>query len=121
MDKTILIVEDDKQLMLAISGKLSHENYNIIKSFDGEEGLAIALEKHPDLILLDIVMPKMDGVTMLKKLREDPWGKTAKVIILTNLSEGSSINDELKQDVAGYFIKSDWRLEDIIKKIKDLI
>ena len=121
MDKTILIIEDDKRLMLALSEKLSREGFNVLQSFDGDEGLTVALDKNPDLILLDIVMPKMDGVTFLSKLREDSWGKNAKVMILTNLSDGGSINDELKQSVAGYFIKSDWRLEEITQKIKDLL
>ena len=117
--KTILIVEDDRPLMQAMYEKLSRENYNLLKSFDGDDGLETALVKHPDLILLDIIMPKMSGLTMLKKLREDTWGREVPVIILTNLAE-DIVSEELKKNIVGYFIKSDWKIEDIVRKIKEL-
>ena len=74
------VVEDDEPLLSVLSERFREEGYNVINAITGEEGLKLALKNKPDLILLDIVMPKMDGIAMLKKLRKDPWGKNANVI-----------------------------------------
>lgn len=111
--KKILIVEDEQDLIEIIDEKFTREGFTVLKAGDGVEGLKVSLKEHPDLILLDIVMPRMDGLTMLKKLRQDSWGKTAEVILLTNLSptEKSPTDTE-------YLIKSDWKLQDIVDKVK---
>ncbi len=72
--KKILVVEDDVPELNALRDKFTREGFSILTAKNGEEGLAIALREHPDLILLDIIMPVMDGITMLVKLREDSWG-----------------------------------------------
>jgi DNA-binding response OmpR family regulator len=114
---TILVVEDDFQLATALEEKLSKENYQVLVARDGQEGLQQALAAHPDLILLDIVMPVMDGVTMLTQLRQDPWGQQAKVIILSNLSDGEAQISSSNKLAAEYLIKTDWTLEDLIAKV----
>ena len=86
---------------------------------NGEEGLKAVFQERPDLILLDIVMPKMDGLTMLKELRKDGWGKTAKVIILTNLSDNQKVADAMENDTYEYIVKTDWKISDIIAKVKE--
>lgn len=116
--KTILIVEDEKPLRSALASKLLHEGYSILEASDGKEGLKVALETHPDLILLDIILPVMDGITMLKELREDEWGKNSKIIILTNLADEAKMSDSFHNAVFDYLIKTDWRLEDLVEKIK---
>lgn len=116
--KTVLVIEDEKQLSQALYTKLLHEGFRVLQAFDGEEGLMLALTKHPDLILMDIVMPKMDGMTVLTRLREDQWGKDALVIIMSNLSDGVKIDEGLQKNIVGYIIKSDWKLHDIINKVK---
>lgn len=73
-EHTILIVEDDVPELNALRDKFTHEGFSILEAKNGEEGLATALREHPDLILLDIIMPVMDGMTMLVNLRKDPWG-----------------------------------------------
>ena len=73
--KKILIVEDDNSVRKVFKDRLLQEGFSIIEASDGEEGLATALKEHPDLILLDILMPKMDGMTMLSKLHQDEWGR----------------------------------------------
>lgn len=93
----------------------------MIGAMDGIEGLKLSLKEKPDLILLDIIMPKMDGLTMLKKLREDKWGKNARVVILTNLSNGEELELAMKNKVYDFLVKSDWELDKIIKKIKERI
>lgn len=83
--KIILIVEDESIQVDVLEAKFKH-SYELLKASNGVEGLKLALEKHPDLIILDLVMPRMDGFEMLEKLREDSWGKSARVLVLTNLS-----------------------------------
>lgn len=119
MKKKILIVEDDTSLRNALSEKLSYEGFSAFEAENGIVGFEVALRERPDLILLDVIMPKMDGLTMLSKLREDSWGKNAQVIMLTNVSDGESVLKSLNQAAFDYLIKSDWKLEDIVRKIRD--
>ena len=118
MKQKILIVEDEKEIIDVLETKLSKNGFNVITANDGREGLEKALINHPDVILLDIVMPKMDGLTMLGELRKDKWGKKARVIVLTNLSYDEKVKDISKYGFNGYLIKSEYRLEDVIKKVK---
>jgi DNA-binding response OmpR family regulator len=119
--KKVLIVEDDKALRNVLKDKLNNENFSVLVANDGKEGLSVAEKKKPDLILLDIIMPKMNGLEMLKKLREDRWGKTVPILLLTNDSNPEHMRETLKVDASDYLIKSDWNLEDIIKKIKETL
>ena len=118
MAKTILIVEDEPMLSGVLGDRLSQESFNLLLAENGEVGLSMALEKHPDLILSDIMMPKMDGLTMLKKLREDEWGRKAQVIMLSNLSDMTSISDAISNNATEYMLKSELDLDDVVKKIK---
>lgn len=115
--KTILIVEDKEPIRIALRNRLMDEDYKVIEAGDGEEGLRAALIGHPDLILLDIVMPKTDGITMLQKLRQDRWGEKAKVIILTNLNDMTNIVGSVEHGSCGYLIKSDWKINDVVREI----
>lgn len=119
MDKKILIVEDERTLSKALAFKLTSEGFRVLQARDGEEGLESALRNKPDLILLDIIMPKMDGLTMLNKLREDEWGKDMPIFMLTNLSNAEDVDRATKKGVYDYLIKSDWKLGEIIAKIKE--
>lgn len=121
--KNILIVEDEEEVTRAISDMLTNQEFTVLLAKDGEEGLNIALKEHPDLVLLDILMPKMDGMVMLQKLREDEWGKQVPVIILTNVSPNANsiINSVLQNEPAYYLVKSDVKLEGILDKIKDVL
>ena len=114
----ILIIEDEPSLRGALVDKLSREGFCCLEAKNGLEGLDAALKEHPDLILLDIIMPVMDGMTMLEELRKNPWGKNVPVILLTNLSEVEKVAQSLHHGVYDYLVKSDWKLEDIAKKIK---
>ena len=121
--KKILIVEDEESMLGAISDYLENQQFATLKARDGEEGLGIALKEHPDLVLLDIIMPKIDGMLMLQKLRQDEWGKKAPVIILTNVSPiaNSVINSVLQNEPAYYLVKTDIKLEGILEKIKEVL
>lgn len=118
MSKKILIIEDDLSLATALRAGLEEEGFSVLESHDGEEGLALAEKNIPDLILCDISMPKMDGLTMLSKLRQTDWGKDLSVIMLTNFSDEEKISLALKHSVFRYLVKSDWDLAQIIEEIK---
>src|SRR5689334_6315852 len=92
----ILIVDDEKPLLEALTDKFTREKFSTFGASDGEEGLEVAKRIQPDIILLDIVMPKMDGMTMLKLLREEPWGKDVPVILLTNLSDFTNVAEAME-------------------------
>lgn len=117
MSKKILIIEDEKILTDPIVNRLSQENFEVLLTKNGKEGLESALKNHPDIIFLDILMPVMDGMTMLKDLRKDPWGKNAKVILLTNLSSVDKKREASQLGVKDYLIKSDISLNDIVDMV----
>lgn len=121
MAKKILIVEDELPVRKALVEKFQSEGFETALAFDGEEGLEQADRLHPDLILLDLIMPKMDGMTMLKKLRaSSEWGKQVPVIILTNLSsdDDGRISDVAELLPTYYLVKTDWKLSDVVEKVK---
>ncbi|MCX6761756.1 MAG: response regulator [Candidatus Moranbacteria bacterium] len=121
--KTILIVEDEKSIRGAIVGVFTRKNFLPLEAKSGKEGVNIALSKHPDLILLDLIMPGMDGMTALKKIRQDIWGEKVPVIILTNLSATSEklVEDMVTHKPLHYLVKSDWKLHDVVKKIEEIL
>ncbi len=121
MTNKILVVDDDEALLKIISDKLTAENFSVLQAKNGLEGLTTALKEHPDLVLLDIVMPEMDGLTMLKKLREDAWGKDVRVIITTNLADDKKTEEAMTQGVYDFLVKTEWSLDDLILKVKDKI
>jgi DNA-binding response OmpR family regulator len=116
--KKILIVDDEKVLLELLSSKISQNGFAAVEARDGEEGLKKALSERPDLILLDIVMPKMDGITMLKKLREDSWGATVPVIVLSNLNTAEAVEKSLANGVYDYLVKIDYTLDDLVNIVK---
>lgn len=117
--KTILIVEDEVSLRSILREKFSIEGFEVFEAEDGEAGLDVATKRHPDLILLDIVMPKMDGNTMLKRLRGDKWGSKALVMILTNLDSLTDVAKTMENNAFEYFIKSDVKIEDLVSRVKE--
>jgi DNA-binding response OmpR family regulator len=117
--KTILIVEDEQPLIKALNKKMLDSGFDTLQAEDGLTGLKLALEKKPDLILLDIIMPKLDGMSLLQKLRKDSRGKKIPVIILSNLSDADKAQEAEKRGVHDFLIKSDWRLEDVVAKVKE--
>lgn len=119
----LLIVEDEKALSSVLEERLITEGYSVLKSTNGDEGLKLALENHPDLILLDILMPKSDGLTMLKKIRDDSWGKNVAVILLTNVDNSEKIYDAMTINgehgsMFEYIVKTNISLEDVVDRVK---
>lgn len=114
----ILIVEDEPLISGAIAAKCQQEGFSVTVAANGKEGLERALADHPDFILLDIVMPVMDGIAMLKKLRKDAWGETVPVLLWTNLNDSEHMEDRLKYNAVDYLVKSDWTPEQVVEQIK---
>ena len=105
-------------MLSTLADNLTQAGFEIIKAEDGEKGLVSALDAKPDLILLDILLPKMDGITLLKKLRQDAWGKRVPVIILTNLNSPKDIAEAVEW-AEEYLIKSEWKIEDVIGRVRE--
>lgn len=119
----ILIVEDELFLLNVLSDKFRREGFRIVQATDGQKGLDMAVKHQPDLILLDIVMPLMDGVSMIKRMRGDNRISEIPVIIISNLSEVERIAEVLgaKVGVIEYLVKSHWSLEGVVKKVRETL
>lgn len=115
----ILIIEDEKDLADAISTALTYEGYTVHTAEDGQRGLAVALHEKPDLILLDMVMPKMGGLEVLKSLRSDAWGKGVKIIVMTALDDLNTMAEVVDAGGDEYIVKSSVNLSSIVQKVKD--
>ncbi|HXK32128.1 MAG TPA: response regulator [Candidatus Paceibacterota bacterium] len=119
--KTILFVEDESTLQKTLGEVLTKEGYQVISALDGEIGLRIAKEKKPDLILLDLILPKMNGFEVLKKIKEDGATKDIPIIVLTNLEGMEDIQKALELGAATYLVKANYSLEEVLEKIKKTI
>ena len=119
--KNILLIEDEEMLASMYETKFTNEGYEIHKALDGESGLKLAAEHQPDLILLDIIMPKLDGFSVLKKIKEDPKLKNVPVVLLTNLGQDEDIEKGNKLGAAGYLVKANLTPGEVIEKIKQYL
>ncbi len=114
----ILLVEDDPMLIKMYSAKLKSENFDVVSAEDGEEGLEVALKEKPDLIILDVMMPKLSGIDMLAKLRADSYGKNVPVIVLSNLSQETESKRALELGAKEYLLKADLTPTQVVEKIR---
>lgn len=121
MAKNILIIEDDEFLRGLINKKLATEGFNMISAIDGEDGIKKASEEKPDLILLDLVLPKTDGFEVLQKLKEDRVTSLIPIIILSNLSQKEDIDKGIKLGAVDYIIKAQFTPEEIVDKVKNIL
>lgn len=119
--KKILIVEDDKAVRVVLGNEMKRLGYAIFEAENGEAAVALALIEHPDLILLDVVMPKMHGIEMLRKLQEDMWGKTVPIVLLTNFADDPEVVQAVQEGRCEVLSKSDTKLDDILNKVHEKI
>ena len=118
--KTVLVIEDDIALRKVLVEKMNDEKFTVLEAADGEAGLASALANHPSISLLDIFMPRIDGITMLSKLRStDAWGKHVSVIVLTNSTDAQTIATVSGFGATDFLIKSEWSLEALVARIRE--
>lgn len=121
MTKTILVVEDDKFLRELITQKLAKEGYEVVEATDGEDGIKKIKETKPALVLLDLILPGIDGFEVLSKMKEDPDVSSTPVIILSNLGQREDVEKGLKLGAIDYLIKAHFTPGEIIEKIRKIL
>lgn len=119
--KSILVVEDDQFLRDLIVKKLEEEGLNIIQAVDGEEGLQFIKENKPALVLLDLILPGIDGFEVLKQVKSDPETKDIPIIILSNLGQKDDIERGLELGARDFMVKAHFTPEEIVKKAKEVL
>lgn len=115
----IAIVEDDQVISQMYRIKFESENYDVETASNGKLGLELIENMKPDIVLLDIMMPEMNGDEMLAKLRQEEWGKNQKVIILTNVGEQEIPEKIRKLDVNAIILKADMTPSEVVKLVKE--
>lgn len=119
--KKILFIEDEESLQRSMGSMLEKKQLQILKALNGEEGLSIAKKELPDLILLDLILPKKNGFEVLGELKNDPATKDIPIIVLTNLEGSSDIERALALGATTYLVKANYALEDIMAKIEGVL
>lgn len=121
MAQKILIVEDDKFLRELIAQKLKKEGYGIAEAVDGEKGIEAVKKEKPALVLLDLILPGIDGFEVLSRMKVDPVLAEIPVIILSNLGQKDDIERGLKMGADDYLIKAHFTPAEIIEKVKSVL
>jgi len=116
--KTILFIEDEPGLQRTLGDVLRRNGYKVINALNGEIGLKLLEKEKPDLILLDLVLPKMNGFEVLKELKANPETKEIPVIVLTNLGTIEDVNRVVELGANTYLIKAQYTIEEVIQKVK---
>ena len=119
--RKILYIEDEHNLQKVFRDFLEKKHYKVISAFDGKTGIEIAKKERPDLILLDIILPHIDGIGVLKKLKENPKLRSIPVIVFTNLGSMENIERAIELGAKTYLIKEQYSLEEVEEKIKEVI
>lgn len=121
MAKKILIVEDDRFLRELMARKLREGGFEVIEAGDGEEGLKKIKETKPDLVLLDLILPSIDGFEVLSRKKEDPEIEKIPVIVLSNLGQREDIEKGLALGAIDYMVKAHFTPSEIIEKVKNIL
>lgn len=116
--KKILIIEDSVDLADSLEDMLTFKGYEAIKATNGKQGFALATLEKPDLILLDLKLPDIEGYDVLRKLRADDWGKTARVLILTASDTSETVPDDIQIDPSDILHKAQWGIENLAIRIE---
>lgn len=116
--KCILLVEDDQAIRELYATAFINAGFNIKMAENGKQGVEFALQHHPDLILLDIDMPIMNGHEVAKKIREDAWGKDVRIVFLTNHSDAQNVAHAVMQKPEDYLIKVNVPVKDIVNQVR---
>lgn len=116
--KKVLVIGDNPAFVKLLKDTPEEAGFVVIEAADGDEGLKIALRDHPDLITVDVDIPKQGGFGMLKELRANDWGKDVQVIIMSNLDDMKLVEDVLGHVVYDYVVKNDWPIQKIVDLVK---
>lgn len=114
----ILLVDDDENIRTLYSQALTEAGLTVLTAINGEEAVAIALREHPSVILIDILMPGSDGHKAVEKIRQDSWGKTSRIIFLTNLSDPKDVYKAVIQKPENYVVKANTDVKEVINLVR---
>lgn len=114
----ILLIEDEEMLANMYEVKFQNEGFEIIKALDGAAGLELSKTTNPDFVLLDVIMPKMDGFSVLRAMREDPKTKDLPVILLTNLGQDEDVAKGKELGAIGYLVKANVTPAEVVEAVK---
>jgi len=117
----ILLIEDDEFLYKILMIKLKQAGFDALLAVDGQEGIARAKKVKPDLILLDLILPKINGFEVLEEVKKDPHLKEVPVVILSNLGQNSDVKKGLKMGATDYLVKTSLSLNEMVEKVKSYI
>ena len=122
-NKRLLIIEDEEVMRETLAERFGKEAFDVFQAKDGRKGLADALELKPDVILLDIMMPKLDGMDVLERIRmASDWGKSVPVVVLTNLNvDDNTLKTIINSQPSSYLLKTDWDLDQVVGKTKEIL
>jgi DNA-binding response OmpR family regulator len=119
--KKLLLIEDDVMLVNMYKAKFVNEGYEIESATDGKNGLALVPQVNPDLVILDLMLPRLSGIEVLEELKKDEKLKNIPVVVLTNLSEEQETQKALELGADGYLVKADLTPSQLVEKIKEYI
>ena len=114
----VLIVEDDESIRNLYADAFDIAGIDVLKATNGKDGVSLALEHHPDAILMDIMMPEMNGHEAVNKIRKDEWGKNAKVVYLTNMSDAENVVTAVEQGSDEYIIKANISPKEVVNRTR---
>lgn len=117
----VLLAEDDRFLRKAAETALKRQGFTVLPAVDGEEALRMARAEAPDIVLLDLIMPKLQGFEVLRALKADPATTKIPVIILSNLGQESDVKQAMEAGAAGYFVKANLSLQDLVKRVGEVV
>jgi len=119
--KKVLLIEDEVNLQKTIGEVLRQEGFELIEAADGEAGINLAKSEKPDIVLVDLILPKKNGFEVIEELKRDPETENIKIIVLTNLGSSADVEKALELGATTYLVKANYALEDIVKKVRDLL
>lgn len=121
MDKKVLIIEDDHFLSSLMKARLEKEGFSTMQAFDGEEAFNLLKQNKPDLIVMDLIMPKVSGFELLENISVDPQISRVPVMVLSNLGQDSDIDKVKRLGATQYFVKVQTSIDDLVVKVKELL
>jgi len=119
--KRILLAEDDRFLRKAAEVTLRRHGFTVLTASDGEAALQMARAETPDLVLLDLIMPRLQGFEVLRTLKQDPATEAIPVIVLSSLSQASDVRQAMEEGAAAYFVKADLSLQALVQRVEEAL
>lgn len=119
--KKVLIVEDDELLLVTLAHQFEDAGYEVIKADNGEDGVALFLKERPDAVIMDVMMPRKDGVEMLEEIREKAPDSAAPFIVLSNANDMDYVARAMGQGAVAYLLKSDRQIDSVVKMVNEKI